>query len=227
MESRTFMKRVSIKDALAGKSFEDKVEYLWTYYKWVLLVVAIVVCLISVVATSVRNRNTEILYSGMLVNTDLTEAGTQFLSDDYFAYLGGNEKNQDIVLTSTYFRNSETSDPEMDSLAVMRLMASVLAGDMDYAILNDVAYEAYQNQLVFTELNEVLPEELLEQFAEQTVYFDDPELGVTYPQAINITDWAFVRDCVRPNGTVYLTFCNRSGSMAENEKFINYLLSWE
>ena len=115
----------------------------------------------------------------------------------------------------------------MDSLAVMRLMASVLAGDMDYAILNDVAYEAYQNQLVFTELNEVLPEELLEQFAEQTVYFDDPELGVTYPQAINITDWAFVRDCVRPNGTVYLTFCNRSDSMAENEKFINYLLSWE
>ena len=227
MESRTFMKRVSIKDALAGKTFGEKVEYLWTYYKWVLLVIAIGAGLISTVATGIRNRNTETLYSGMLVNTDISEEGTQFLTDDFFAYLGGNEKKQNMVLTSTYFRNSENSDPEMDSVAVMRLMASVLAGDLDYTLLNDVAYEAYQDQLLFTALGEVLPAQLLEQYAEQIVYFTDTEQGITYPQAINISDWAFVQDCVQPNGAVYLAFCNKSDAMADNETFIAYLQGWK
>ena len=227
MESRTFMKRVSIKDALAGKTFGEKVEYLWTYYKWVLLVIALVAGLVSTVCTAVKNKSIETLYSGMLVNTDLSEEGTQFLTDDFFAYLGGNEKDQNMVLTSSYFRNSETSDPEMDSIAVMRLMASVLAGDLDYTILNDVAYDAYRDQSLFTALDEVLPPELLEQFEAQTVYFTDPEQGITYPQAIDISDWAFVKDCVQPNGAVYLAFCNRGESVAENETFINYLLSWE
>lgn len=227
MESRTFMKRVSIKDALAGKTFVEKVDYLWTYYKWVLVVIAIAAALISTVATSIRNKNTETLYSGMLVNTDLSENGTQFLTDEFFAYLGGNEKNQKMVLTSTYFRNSVTSDPEMDSISVMRLMASVLAGDMDYTILNDVAYDAYRDQSLFTALDEVLSEEVLERFGEQIVYFTDMEQGITYPQAIDISQWAFVKDCVMPNGAVYLAFCNHGESLAENEVFINYLLGWE
>ena len=49
MERATFMERVSIKDALTGKTFGQKVEYLWTYYKWVLLVIVLVFCVISTV----------------------------------------------------------------------------------------------------------------------------------------------------------------------------------
>ncbi len=227
MERATFMERVSIKDALAGKTFGQKVEYLWTYYKWVLLVLALVFCVISTVCTSIKNKNVETLYSGTLINIDLTDEGILFLTDDFFAHLGGTEGKQKVDLTSTYFKNSEMSDPEMDSIAVMRMMASILANELDYAIMNEVGYDYYKSQTMFAPLDEVLPAELLEQLGEEIVYDTEVDSGATYPQAINITQWPFVQDCVMVGGDVYLTFSNGSEAMAENESFIAYLLSWE
>ena len=227
MEQKTFMERVSIKAALAGKTFGEKVEYLWTYYKWVLVMIALLVGAISTVATSVKNSKIETIYSGTLVNIDLSAEGTAFLSDDLFAHLGGEAGRQQVDLTVTYFKNSETYDPEMDSVAVMRLMASVVAQELDYAIMNEVGYDYYRNQTVLASLDEVLPQELLEQFDEEIVYYTDEERGEIYPLAIDITQWPIVQDCIATEGTVYLTFCNGSDSVERNTAFIAYLLGWE
>ena len=227
MERATFMERVSIKDALAGKTFGQKVEYLWTYYKWVLLVIVLVFCVISTVYTSLKKSNIETIYSGTLINVDISDEGLQFLTDDFFAYLGGEEGKEMVDLTSTYFKNNVMSDPEMDSIAVMRMMASIVANELDYAIMNEVGYDYYRSQMMFAPLDEVLSPALLTQLAEELVYYTEVDTGATYPLAINITQWPFVQHCLLAEEDVYLTFSNDSEAMTENESFIAYLLNWK
>lgn len=227
MESKTFMERVSIKDALAGKTLKDKMEYLWTYYKWVLLVIAVAVCLVSTMVTSARNRGIETIYGGTLINIELSEEGKAFLSDDFFAHLGGVEGKQTVGLTETFFKNSEISDPEMDSVASMRLMAAVIAKELDYSIMNEVGYDHYKNQTVLVSLEEALSPALLEQIRDDIVYYTSEENGTTCPQAINITQWPFVRANMEAKGNVYLTFSNGAESMKQNDIFLSYLLGWQ
>lgn len=227
MERRTFMERVSIKDALAGRPLKDKIEYLWTYYKWVLLVIAAVVCLVCTIATSVRNKGVETIYSGALINVNLSEEGKAFLSDELFARLGGIEGKQMVELTETFFMNSETSDPEMDSVASMRLVAAVIARELDYSIMNEVGYHHYKDQSVMISLEDALSPALLEQIRDDIVYYTDEENGTTCPQTVNITQWPFVRDCMEAKGEVYLTFSNSAESMEQNGIFLSYLLGWQ
>ena len=132
-----------------------------------------------------------------------------------------------VDLTSTYFKNNVMSDPEMDSIAVMRMMASIVANELDYAIMNEVGYDYYRSQMMFAPLDEVLSPALLTQLAEELVYYTEVDTGATYPLAINITQWPFVQHCLLAEGDVYLTFSNDSEAMTENESLIAYLLNWK
>ena len=167
------------------------------------------------------------LGSGALININLSEEGNAFLSGDFFAHLGGIEGKQAVELTETFFKNSETSDPEMDSVASMRLVAAVIARELDYSIMNEVGYDHYKDQSVLVSLEEALSPALLEQIRDDIVYYTDEENGTTCPQAVNITQWLFVRDCVEAKGEVYLTFSNGAESMEQNDMFLSYLLGWQ
>ena len=69
---------MSLKEKMAGMTLQEKAEYLWEYYKWVLLVAAFAVIVIAMVVTGIVNTSGEILYSGAAVNVPLSEGTTEY-----------------------------------------------------------------------------------------------------------------------------------------------------
>lgn len=215
------------KEATKGMTFQEKVDHFLTYYKWVLAVAAAVIAVISIVVTGIVNSRIETLYSGMLVNTFITEEGNTYLSEDLLTHLGGTGKRQRVNVEETYLENmSSSSNVEDKYISAMKVTVMVAAQELDYIMMNETAYNYYENETVFPPLTEVLPAELLEQLQEDIVYHTDWD-GTTYPMAIDITDYAFARDCINADGRIYIAFCGNTGRTERNSLFVEYLLSWQ
>lgn len=215
------------KEATKGMTFREKIEHFLTYYKWVLVVLAAVIAIISIVVTGIVNSRIETLYSGMLVNTFITEEGNAYLSEDLFSHLGGIEKKQQVNVEETYLQDmSSASNVEDKYMSAMKVTVMVAAQELDYIMMNETAYDYYENETVFPPLTEVLPAELLEQLQDNIVYYTDPD-GTAYPMAIDITDCAFVQDCINADGRIYLAFCGNTGRTERNSVFVEYLLNWK
>ena len=217
-----------IKESLAGMSFKQKIDHLWTYYKWVLAVAAGVILLICIVVSSIMNKSVTTLYSGTIINVELSDVGEAYLTDDLFSYLGGVDKKEKVDLTSSYYNDlSTTQDPEGDAALVMSVTAMVAAKELDYIIMDELSFDYYKKATIFSPLEEVLSQELIDQFSDRIVYYTDEEEGTTYPVALDITDTAFVEDCVQRGETVYIAFCGNTGRTERNSEFFEYLLNWK
>ena len=77
-----------LKKDLAGMSWKQKLDHLWTYYKGSLVVVLLVVMLGSLVTTAVINKNTKTLMAGVSVNTNITDEALSYVKDEYLELVG-------------------------------------------------------------------------------------------------------------------------------------------
>lgn len=221
------MKRKGIAEATAGMSLKQKAEYFWTYYKWVLAVAAGVIVLICIVVSSVMNKSVTTLYSGIVINTELSEEGQAYLSDGWFEQLGGVEKKEKVDISSTYYNDlSATQDPEADAAAAMRVTAMVAAKELDYIIMDELSFNYYKKAAIFSSPEEMLSQGQIDRFSDKIVYYTDEEDGVTYPVAIDITDTAFAQNCLKAHGNVYIAFCGNTDRTERNSEFFDYLLDW-
>lgn len=217
-----------IKKTIAGMSWKDKIEYLWTYYKWVLAVAAVGILIICIVVSSIMNKSVTTLYGGTIINAELSAEGETYLTDGWFEHLGGVDKKEKVELTTSYYNDlSTTQDPEADAAAAMRVTAMVAAKELDYVIMDELSYNYYKKATIFSSLEEVLTQELIEQFSDKIVYYTDEEDGNTYPIAINITDTTFAQECIHGNGNVYIAFPGNTDRTARNNQFLEYLLNWQ
>ena len=219
------MSHRKLKEVLAGMTFRQKVDHIWTYYKWLLAPIALAVLLIWFVANIVINNRTEILYSGALVNVTVSDEGIDYLSDDWFETLQGEEGKQRVDLMFATFDVNNTISLQLDAGSYTKVTAAVTARELDYVITEYTGFEYCVGSSAFAPLTDVLPAQTLAGLEEQLIYLED-ESG-TYPVALDITQTAFARECISGTECVYLAFPGNTGRNARNDAFLTYLLGWE
>lgn len=221
------MFKKGIKEILSEMTLSQKLDYLWTYYKWVLAVVAAVVMVICIVVSCVRNKQTETLYSGILINVEASDEGKVYLSNQWCDVLGGDSEKQKVELMTTSFQDiSATSSMELEAGSVVQVTALVAAQKLDYVIMEDIGFNRYQNHTIFAPLEKMLPAEQLRQLNGHLKYHEDGENG-RYPIAIDISDSAFVSNCITGGEHVYIAFPGNTDRTALNSRFLDYLLNWQ
>ena len=136
---------------LKGK---DRLEYLWQYYKAVLVAVIAVVLVVYTVAVMIRGAMQDTLLSIVVVDSEIT-------SDEAAAELeqgildiigtGGKHDHVETVLTATSVENDEN---------IMKLRVSLsTAGEADVVVCGESVYEEYASQGAFADMEEVLGDE--------------------------------------------------------------------
>lgn len=220
------MSKRSFKEKTQGMTFSEKAEYLWEYYKWVLLVAAFVVIVMSMVITGIVNTSGEILYSGALVNVQISEDGRSYLTEAWAQQLGAQKKEKVDLFTTSFQDLQNTADVETNSAAAMQVVLMITAEDFDYVLMDDVAFDFYKNHPVFTSLDRLFDAETLKEWEDTIIYHETQEDG-RFPIAVDITDTAFVRDCVAEGQRVYVAFPGNTGRTALNDDFLMYLMDWE
>ena len=136
---------------LKGK---DRLEYLWQYYKAVLVALVAVVLVIYTAAVMIGNAMQDTLLSIVIVDSEIT-------SDEAAAELeqgildiigtGGKHDHVETVLTATSVENDEN---------IMKLRVSLsTAGEADVVVCGESVYEEYASQGAFADMEEVLGDE--------------------------------------------------------------------
>lgn len=214
-----------LRDTLKTMPPKKKVEHLWIYYKWVLGVLAIFALIVAIVVTAIRNINTEVLISGELVNVYIYEDGMNYLSDDYFERLQGEEGKQKIEVVESYL--GDTKDPEYaehNYNVVVRTIAAVAAHETDYMMLNDMALAIYLREDLFLDLNELFTPQELAAMEEDIIYMLYEETGIKIPVAINITESGYVKKYVDSEKPIYMAFITNTTKPEACRAFWDYLM---
>lgn len=152
---------------LKGK---DRLEYLWQYYKAVLVAVIAIVLVIYTVAVMVGNGMRDTLLSIVVVDSEASsdEAASE-LEQDILDLIGtgGKHDHVETVLTATSLDNEES---------IMKLRVSLsTAGEADVVICGKEVYEEYAAQGAFADMKEVLGDA----YSSCADYMTDGQLDLT------------------------------------------------
>lgn len=201
--------------------FKTKVSQFCTYYLgWLVLLIAFIALVISLVS-SIKESKREVLFSGALINVNSSDAGVEFLSDDLFSFLNGDDKKQQVQLISDAFIDFEDEQyTEVTYANYMRLLGQIGAGYFDYIILDDYAITDQDLCLGYADMSQFLSADLLNRLQVLDIVSDDG----TYPGAIKLNNTYFYNTYLSTNKNVYLVFMKNSKNLNRAESFVNYLM---
>lgn len=215
-----------LKKDLEPMSFREKLDHLWTYYKWFAALLALIIVLICMVSSSIANINCETLLSGMVINTDVTLDGNNYLTVDYFEKRHGVEGKQEIDLAHLTFMDPEDStDIEFTYTAIMRIVADISARQLDYVITDEVGMETCMNHDALMDLREILTEQEMELLKDDLIYLYYDEEDVTVPVAVNLRNHPFSKQYIQTEEERYLAFIANTPRKEACRDFWEYLLT--
>lgn len=215
-----------LKKDLEPMTFRERLDHLWTYYKWVVAVLAIIITLICMISTSIANINCETLLSGMIINTDISLEGNNYLTEDYFEKLQGQKGKEEIELAHLSFMSlQETTDLEFTYAATMRIVAEISAKQLDYVITDEVGMETCMDHDGLMDLRELLTEEELSLLEEDLIYLHYDEDDTVVPVAVNLRNQPFSEKYIQSEEDCYLAFIANTPRKEACRDFWEYMLA--
>lgn len=222
----------ALKEKLKPMSAGERVFHIWTYYKFHVLAIVLVLVLLVTFIVNRHNADKETLLSGVYANVEVSQDGWDYVKEGFLAHLNGNEETQTVILSATSFSGIYTDVSKFDAAysSVMNPVAMVSGKTLDYFVMDEEAMQFYMTQEVLADLGTIFTAEELEALGEKVIYLelvDDNDITVSRtPVAIDISDFAFVRDCLTTADSCYFSLAE-SGPNPENTRiFWDYLLAW-
>lgn len=178
-----------LKQDLAGMSFQEKAEHIWTYYRsWVIVAVAILM-LISIFASSFINLSTQTLVAGASINVGLPEDAQNYMGKELEALLKDGNGRQAVYFESAYI--DVEGDPQNTYYLVQNMFSLMASKDLDYVLVDEEAMGLLLSQNPYMDLREVFTEEEMKDL--KIEYVKTAEGGESIPALVDITDWNIVK----------------------------------
>lgn len=214
-------------DALRPMPWKKKLEHLWEYYKWVLVVLAVVATILYITIVGYSNARVEGLFYGEVVNLSFDTEGVEYLSTDFLEHLDGVEGDQkvSVYMSNLIVGNDSTYDNYYAPL--MRTSSEISNKTLDYLLTDSAALSVYFNEEILLDLRQLFTEEELAQMGDNLVYVLYEETGEKIPMAINVTDSAFVTSRLNHKTTVYLSFVANTERLETCKVFYDYLMAYQ
>lgn len=219
-------------DKLKPMTPGQRIAYIWAYYKiQIFLLIISIIFIISTVMT-LSSASKEPLIAGVLTNVELSQEGWDYVQDDFFAYLEGDEKTQSVKLSVTNFSDIYTNVSLFDAsyTSAMNTVSLVSSGFLDYLIMSEDALRFYMTQDIFLDLTEFFTADELEALGDRVIKLqmvdDDGTVTSNCPVAIDISDLPFIQDCLNPVQDCYFSLSATSERLENCRIFWEYLLDW-
>ena len=218
-----------LKENLAGMTFKEKVNHLWTYYKGTLVVVVIVAMLFSLVSTAVINKSTKTLLAGIGINVNITDEGRAYIADSYKERIGtgGLEK---VIFSQVYMDNfNDPANYEESYYTLMSMLALCANSNLDYLLVDDIAIKNLLAHNMFKDLGEFFTAEELEEMHDRLVWADTAEEGQPenlVPIAVDISDMPFYKE-LNTSAKMYFSVVTNTPRMDTLRDFWDYINAWE
>lgn len=213
------------KEKWSNMNTKQRFSYFQTYYlKWVIIIVIVLVGIISMIASVVRNATTENLFEGAMVNTFISDEGQNYLISGYEEHLGATRK-QKVYLNDAMTISMDLNDLDQYMYANrIKLMSLMAAQEIDYLILTEETFYNLEVGGTYADLREVLSKETLEAFADKIIYAHYDESDETYPAAICVDESYLAKELeLLPLKDCYVAFVVNSTRLDRAEDFFEYI----
>lgn len=196
-------------------SKEKKVEYIWDYYKFhILIALVAVISVISIVANAANSKRVSV-YCLIFNDTDNPELA-KALDEEYTLYIGDPKSR---VLADCnfpfYIEPNGLVYPE-DSTA-MKVAAMLPAKQADVIIGNPDSFAFYSDNEIFLPLEECLSKELCSALSPYFVTLGDK------PDALDISGTEFYKKHSESYSDALLAVTMSVNDPAEAERFIRFI----
>ncbi len=200
----------------------------WNYFQSYYLAktaiaIALILMLISM-AYEMKQAAREELLSGCFINADINMDGYQFLTDDYMQHCGKSKKDALTYLSLGNTMDFMNENPLDGDSYEMALIAQISAGDFDYMILDEPAFEHYREVDFYADLEQTLSEDQQKTYAERIVYQKDKDGTNEMAAAIELTGTEFAKAYDVAPEKVYLVFIDVNQDVENNRRLTDYIL---
>lgn len=229
MKENSFISQFKqLKTDLHGMSSTQRITHLWTYYKWVIAVVLVIIMLISIVLSSVTNRSKTTIMGGVAVNVFVSDAGKAYLLEDYREHMGLTSERQSVEFTELYIHTGENSSIYADNYYSLMSLLSLCSGEqIDYLLLHEGAISILLVQQVFKDLRELYTQEELDAFGDRVIWCENTDTGEPMPVALDITDMPFIQNNTDISGRVFFSYIINSPRTEAAKDLYDYLEAWK
>lgn len=148
----------ALKESFRKMTPAQKADYIFTYYKWQIIIGLIVVGILGNTLYRQVTKKETAVYCGLVnvsIGTDLEQA----LSQGYLHYAELNpKKNQVQIYSGLYLSdNPATEDHQYAYASRMKVMATVNAKILDVVLMNQESYDILSHSGYLLELSELSP----------------------------------------------------------------------
>ena len=214
------------KDGLAarlrGMTWRERVEYLWTYYRYHALAALGAIIIAVLAAYGLSEARKDVLISGIFINIDTSDEGYAHLSDGYWQACGGRRGTRADIIETMKIRYSQ-EDPDQDSVTLMTSIDTMIsARSLDYMVLDETALSYYGPLENCADLESALPPELYARLSDRAVSSYGIERGGEYAAALELTGSPFESRYGLKGGRAYLVITANAKDPEKVEQFIKY-----
>ncbi len=184
-----------LREDLKPMTFMEKVDHIWTYYKYYALGIFCALCVVGGIVYGLVAPQPELHIGGVQCNMELSTAGYDYLNKEFQASLGETKGKTD--LRTFWFYGEATVDALTDTYkAHSSVTAYVEAKKLDYMLVDMYSFKYFAGDRILLDLRELLGEEELAQLDAQGLILYEQAEGSEekVPRAINIVDMPFIQD---------------------------------
>lgn len=216
--------RLREKAKLKNMSFQDKLWYIWEYYKWHIGGLLIVLVVISQIGAGIYRSTFTTQFTYVLMNNiSSTEDHLADWHQNFKDRMGFGEKDVIEADTSLMITHDEMAS-ELTYANLAKMSAMVASKDLDVIIADQANVDHYQQLGAFMDLEQLLPADLWEQVKAQAYYQTDEE-GNTFACAIDITKSRYVQDNNFSLNPCYLGVVSNSQHIDTAIEWVRFVVS--
>ncbi len=146
---------------------KEKLSYFRSYYLLPCVIILIAgIITVSIIRDVIKGQG-EVLISGMLLNTSLSDEGQQYVEDGYIEYLGRTGEKVHVNTAQyviDYSNNMAMSASYQTQMAVVTQLA---AGTLDFVLVDDSAFEYLGSHALMFDPSQVLTQETYEKYQDR------------------------------------------------------------
>lgn len=144
-------KRQQEREKIAAMNWKEKIDYFITYYKWVLVVIIIVIMLGAVARQMYVSLNEETLLDMAILNAG--QGDREKFMEDVRKVLGAEKDNQVVKLDTSLFGGD---DAQNEYNRTMKLTAVVSSETLEVLICDKEIFDQYSQEGMFLDMEELM-----------------------------------------------------------------------
>lgn len=196
-------------------SWKERIQHIIYYYGKYVLLAAFLIYMLTDILYDAYKEKPQVLLSGTAVNVHVSVEMEKMLTDTAFSYFGGEDpEKQKVTLVPNVLDHS-------NMYVVSAMQTKLLAGDYQYALMDQTALDMLVSMQALPDLYAILPKEKVDPWKDRGISVQtDTD---TYFVALDITGTALAAGCTYEGTRIFLGFPVTSENPEKAEPIFDYL----